>query len=396
MTKQLVSGFVAPGFEPVREAFEAHFGQNDGLGSAVAIRVNGVPIVDLWGGVAREDSEEPWVETTPSVVFSVTKGLLALLAARLVQDGTVDYDAPVTDYWPEFGEAGKARTLVRDLLSHRSGLSATRETLHHADILDWSRMISVLEAQEPLWEPGAAHSYHSLTYGWLVGEVIRRVSGQSVGEHFASRLASPLGADAWIGCPEDVLPRVALLRSRPDAAAAADYTAHQSEEQRYWDERSATLGDALPPALVAPDGGFNRDDVRRAEIPGAGGIATARALAAIWSSAVVETDGNDRFLTDPTLDRATQTASDGPMYFGGAAPYPRWGMGFHLTTPGIRPYLGQGCFGHDGAGGQIVFADRASKVGFAYLTNLMREGTDYRGSSLVAALDGCLRNGATA
>ncbi len=385
MTTSETHGFTAPGFERVADVFAEKLALCDGLGAALAVRVGGETVVDLWGGIADERTGAAWKKDTATVVFSTTKGLTSLLAARLAEEGRLDYDAPVAEYWPEYAQAGKAGTLVRHLLSHRAGLSALREDISTARLIDWNTMVGVIERAEPLWEPGTGHNYHSLTFGWLVGEVLRRITGKTVGEYFRDAVTDPLGADAWIGLPADRAERVAHIRFRANPAAAAQERAGQTADEVYWDDRSTTFGGALPLELVSASGGFNAPDVRAAEMPGAGGIATARALAAIWSSAVTTTDGL-RLINDDTLALVAGVQSQGRPVFGAPPPYGAWGMGFQLSTPPQRPYLGPRSIGHDGAGGQIGFADPDHGVGFAYISNLMREGEDDRGSALVEAV----------
>jgi CubicO group peptidase (beta-lactamase class C family) len=165
-----VHGHVAAGFEAVGDAYAAAFEGRPLMGAALAVRHRGELVVDLWGGIADDRDGSPWERDTASVVFSCTKGLMAILAARLVEEGRLDYDAPVAEYWPEFAQAGKSGVLVRHVLAHQSGLSAPRRPWTLTDALDWTRATTALAAQEPLWEPGAGHAYHALTHGWLVGE----------------------------------------------------------------------------------------------------------------------------------------------------------------------------------------------------------------------------------
>ncbi|PPF15065.1 MULTISPECIES: serine hydrolase domain-containing protein [unclassified Rathayibacter] len=381
-----VHGVVEPGFEGVRDAFAEAV--RPGSGAAVAVRLHGRPVVDLWAGEAG--AEEPWREDTLSVVFSCTKGLVSLLAARLVQEGLLDYDARVADYWPEFAAAGKADVRVQDLLAHRAGLSAPRLPLTTADLADWDLVAGRLAEQEPLWEPGTGYAYHPITHGWLIGEVIRRVTGRSVGAAFQERIAGPVGAEAWIGLPASEQGRVATMLVGP---TLAELTAAQAAARTPgvvdWGERAMTLGGALPVELVGPGTGFNDPVLQAAEIPGAGGIGSARALAAIWSAAFTETDGV-RLLEDATIERATAPLSSGPPVWPVPGPWPAWGCGFQLGTD-ARRYLTPSGFGHDGAGGQVAFADPDAGVGFAFLTNRMEGVGDVRATRVVEALATALR-----
>lgn len=385
-----VQGDVAPGFERVADAFAASFDGKPDMGGALAVRHNGATVVDLWGGVADERTRRPWRDDTLSVIFSCTKGLVSILAARLAQEGRLDYWAPVADYWPEFAAAGKGEVRVKDLLAHRSGVSAPRDALTVDQITDWHTVVERLAAQEPLWKPDTGYAYHAITHGWLVGEVIRRITGKSVGRYFSDLVASPLQVDAWIGLPPDLHDRVAHMQVGP---TLAQLTLQQSAARVPgaidWSDRAMTLGGALPPELIGTEAGFNSSPVRAAEIPGAGGIATARALAAIWSATIVETDGL-RLLDESTIEQATVVQTEGAPVWDVPGPWPRWGMGFQLDSE-ARRYLTDRGFGHDGAGGQSAFADPGAGIGFAFLTNQMEAIADDRATSIIDALRAALK-----
>jgi len=377
-------GEIASGYETVREAFAAAFAGLPTMGAALAITRNGEPVVDLWGGVADARTGQAWTRDTATVIFSCTKGLVSILAARLVQEGRLDYDAPVAEYWPEFAHAGKGGALVRHVLAHRAGLSAPREDLTSADLVDWNAVTASLARQEPLWEPGSGYAYHSITHGWLVGEIVRRITGESVGEYFARTIAQPLGADVWIGLPETHASRVAHLTVGASLRALTEQQTRDAMPGVDWNRRAMTLGGALPAELVSDDAGFNDPALRAAEIPGAGAIATARALANVWSSTITSTSGV-RVLDDATLESALAVQSDGEPVFPVPAPWPRWGMGFQLDSD-ARRYLSAGSFGHDGAGGQVAFADPGTGIGFAFLTNQMEAIDDVRATRIVDAV----------
>lgn len=272
----------------------------------------------------------------------------------------------------------------RGLLVHR-GVSAPRLPLTRDDILDWDTVVDRLAAQEPLWEPGSGYAYHAITHGWLVGEVIRRVTGLSVGEYFRESIAGPLGVEAWIGLPAAERDRVATMLVGPTLAElSALQAAARTPGVVDWAEQAMILGGALPHELVGPGAGFNDPAVQAAEIPGAGGIASARSLAAIWSAAIVETDGV-RLLEAATVAEATVPLSSGPPVWEVPGPWPAWGMGFQLGTA-ARRYLTPSGFGHDDAGGQVAFADPGADVGFAFLTNRMEGVGDVRATRVVDAL----------
>ncbi|MGV8832297.1 MAG: serine hydrolase domain-containing protein [Devosia sp.] len=377
-----LSGSVEPGFEPVAEAFAAGFEGRDAMGAALHVVIEGQSVINLWAGVADQRSGRAWFADTPSVIFSCTKGLVSILAARLVQEGRLDYDAPVSTYWPEFAAAGKADVTVGQALAHQAGLSAPRDDLSEDDIVDWDRMVSVLAAQEPLWQPGSGYAYHALTHGWVAGEIVRRVSGLSVGRYFEELITKPLGVDAWIGLPDAVDDRAAHLQVSPPLSAL--WAGEAKKPAPNWPFKAMTLGGALPADLVTADGGFNKQRIRAAEIPGAGGLASAEALATIWSATVVPTRGV-RLLEPAVVAAATRTRSAGVSVFGGEPPYSRWGCGFQLDSE-ARRYISDGCFGHDGAGGQVGFADPLRRIGFGYVTNWMMGPEDLRATRILDAL----------
>jgi CubicO group peptidase (beta-lactamase class C family) len=384
-----IEGQVDAGYEAVAQAFASGFDQRPTMGAALAVRVGGKQVVSLWGGVADDRDSTPWIHGTASVIFSCTKGLMSILLARLVEERRLDYDAPVVRYWPEFGDAGKVRTTVRQLVSHKAGLSAPQRDWSITDILDWNAATRMLAAQAPLWAPGSGYAYHALTHGWLTGELVRRIAGKSPGQYFAELATGPLGAPAWIGLPPAHRGPVAHLQVAPDLAALwKDEAARETGDRPNWGYRAMTLGNALPPALVTTDGGFNDPRIREAEIPGAGGIATADALAAIWSATVCDTQGV-RLLKPDTVKVATQVETSGPPVFDPVPPYSRWGMGFQLDSESRR-YLTASSFGHDGAGGQVGFADPVHDVGFGYVTNWMEGAGDLRATSIIDALRGVL------
>lgn len=375
----VISGEVDDGFARVADAFAAVVDRNRDMGAALCVYFDGRPVVDLWGGTADARNHAPWMKDTVNVLFSCTKGLVSILAAQLVAEGRLDYEAPVAEYWPAFAQAGKQQTKVRHLLSHQAGLSAPRLRLTVDDILDWEKVVRVLAEQEPLWPPGEGHAYHALTHGWLVGELIRRVTGRSPGEQFAEAIARPLGADAWIGLPCSEDRRAAYLTVADSLARQTDGAAEDD-----WSMRATTLGGALPPTLAGCDAGFNDPRLWHAEIPAAGGIADARSLARIWSATVRETAGV-RLLDEATRSLAMRPQSEGEPVFAVPPPWSRWGMGFQLDSPARRYLTGRG-FGHDGAGGQVGFAEPDLGLGFAFVTNWMEGIGDNRATSIIDAL----------
>src|ERR1700704_550686 len=201
MIQAPVGGSVESGFEPVQEAFAANFERYGEVGAACCVHLHGRRVVDLWGGATAPGGSEPYTADTLQMVWSSTKGVVAIAAHMLAQEGKLDFDAPVAEYWPEFAINGKAKIPVRWLFTHQAGLAAIDRPLSLDDLLPWTPVVEALEGQQPLWEPGSAHGYHTLTYGWLAGEVIRRIAGQTVGTFVAERIARPLIAEFWIGLP---------------------------------------------------------------------------------------------------------------------------------------------------------------------------------------------------
>ncbi|MFT4280584.1 serine hydrolase domain-containing protein [Microbacterium sp.] len=381
-----VHGKATPRFIPVVEAFADSTVGRPG-GGALAIRVDGAPVVDVWGGSADTGGEQSWDRDTATVVFSCTKGVVSLLVARLIQEGRIALDGRVADYWPEFAQAGKSDITVRDLLAHRGGLAALRQDIDLDTALDGERMSALLAEAEPLWEPGTQWGYHALTFGWLAGELVRRVTGLSVDAYLRQLVREPLGADFWIGVPEQARSRVARLVPDPHPLPVPADPTVTAEDMR-WMERTMTLGGAFPAQLVGDRVGFDDPRVQAAQIPGAGGVGTARALASLWSATVVSTDGV-RLLDDDVTSEMSAVRSEGQPVWGGAGPFPRWGAGF-MRTSEVREFLTDRSFGHDGAGGQVAFADPEHRVGFGYVTNLIRGGGDERGTSIVRALRSAL------
>ena len=207
-------GVAAPGFERVADAFAENFEKSGEVGAACCVYVDGQPVVDLWGGLANRDEARAWRRDTIVITFSSTKGPTAVCANKLIQEGRLDPDAPIAQYWPEFAANGKAKIPVRWALSHRAGLAAVDGTLTLDDVFGWDRVVEAIAAQAPNWEPGTAHGYHARSYGWIVGEIIRRVTGESMGQYFAREVAKPLDLDFYVGLPASVEARVATLYPR--------------------------------------------------------------------------------------------------------------------------------------------------------------------------------------
>ncbi|MFB9178056.1 serine hydrolase domain-containing protein [Dactylosporangium sucinum] len=372
----VISGTVAPGYEPVRDAFLANFATRAEIGAAVSVYRHGREMVRLWGGLADPDAGRPWREDTLQPVYSATKSAPAACAHLLVQRGQLDLAAPVAEYWPEFAAAGKRGVPVRWLLSHQAGLPVLDRPVPLADALAWAPVVAALAAQAPAWEPGTAHGYHALTYGWLVGEVVRRVSGRTVGTYFADEIGKPLGLDFWIGLPETEHHRVGRLVQQPvsETPPAELLTA-------YTDPASLTVR-----SMIATDPPLDLADPRTwtAEIPAVNGICTAAALARFYAALIGEVDGV-RILDPASLAAATREQASGIDRV--LLTPTRPALGFGLPVPG-QPWWSPTAFGFPGHGGSLGYADPATGTAFAYVTNGLRVSlsADPRVTALVESL----------
>lgn len=377
-----IDGVVQRGFEPVREAFAANFERHGEVGAACCVYLHGRPVVDIWGGATAPGDAPPYTDTTLQMLASATKGALAVCALRLAERGELDLDAPVASYWPEFGAEGKRDIPVRWLLSHRAGLPELGEPLTLEQILAWAPAVEALEGQRPSWEPGTAHGYHPLTFGWLVGELLARITGRTCSAVIHDEVSGPLGLDLRLGLPESEMHRVAPLLLPPPPPAGADP-----------DPLSALLADPASVAhraFLVPQGLFGRVNDRAlwaAPIPAANGMGTARALARMYAACLHEIDGV-RLLHPDTVAAARATESHGPDRVVGYET--RYGLGFQLSFP-LRPAAGPGSFGHYGLGGTVGFAHPDLGLAFGYVVNQMLPGgrVDPRSAALVAAVRSC-------
>jgi CubicO group peptidase (beta-lactamase class C family) len=372
-------------FERVREVFAENFRTRDEVGAAVAVAIDGQLVVDLWAGHHDRERTRAWQPDTLVNVYSTTKGVTALAAHRLVDEGKLDLDAPVAKYWPEFAQAGKGALPVRWLLSHRAGLPAVRKLLPNEALYDWEAMTSALAAETPWWTPGTAHGYHAVTFGWLVGEVVRRIAGKSLGAYVRDSFAQPLGLDFHIGLAEREHARVAdiLQQVPPDPTGEAAQLFARSIADP---EGVTARAFANPPSMLL---GPNLPAWRSAEIPGANGHGTARALATLYGRVAL---GDGSVISPDAIERCRTEQSHGDDLVLGVRT--RFGLGFMLrqeSHAGGR-CLGAGAFGHPGAGGSLAFADPEQRLGFGYVMNRMgpRILLDDRAIALVEALNGCL------
>jgi CubicO group peptidase (beta-lactamase class C family) len=356
-------------FARVRDVFAEGFPTRNEVGAAVALTVGGRPVVDLWGGHADQARTRPWRQNTIVNVYSTTKGMAALCLHRLVDQGRVDLDAPVARYWPEFAAAGKETLPVRHLLGHRAGLAAVRHLLPNEALFDWDAMVSALAAETPWWEPGSAHGYHAVTFGWLVGEVVRRVTGKSVGTYFRDEIAGPLGMDFHIGLADREHERVAEMSTIPLPEPGAEGL--QLGMVIMSDPEGLSARAFMNPPSIA--WGVNIPEWRRAEIPGANGHGDARSLARVYGALACGGQANGtRVLSREGVARCHAELSYGPDLVLQLST--RFGHGFMLSQPGVADgTFGPNplAFGHPGAGGSLGFADPDAVIGFGYVMNRM-------------------------
>ncbi|MGO9560035.1 MAG: serine hydrolase domain-containing protein [Acidimicrobiales bacterium] len=358
-------------FEQVRQAFEANFDQGLDVGASAAVFLDGEPVVDLWGGYVDEEKTEPWQEDTIINVWSTTKTMTALCALMLADRGEIDFHAPVAKYWPEFAAAGKEGVEVRHLMSHTAGLSGWEEPIELADLYDWEKATSLLAAQEPWWEPGSASGYHAVTQGYLVGEVVRRVSGRSVGQFFAEEVAGPLGADFFIGTPPEADSRVAPVIAPTELPTVAEM-----------DPGSVALRTFMNPVLDATASWTV--PWRRAEIPAAGGHGNARSVAGVHSVLACGGEARGvRLLSPAGCEAIFEEQSNGPDLVLGQPI--RFGMGFGLSGE-LMPVGPHTCF-WGGWGGSVIVIDLDTRLSVAYVMNRMESGLvgDPRGGAIVMA-----------
>jgi CubicO group peptidase (beta-lactamase class C family) len=353
-----IQGVCDPKFGEVREEFERNFSERGDVGASVCVAVEGETVVDLWGGIADPETATPWQEDTITVVMSMTKAATALCAHILADRGDLDIDQPVAYYWPEFAQNRKERITVRMLLNHQAGLPGFREPIPAGKPYDWEYMVARLAAERPFWEPGRQYAYHSVTFGWLVGEVVRRVSGTSLGTFFREEVAEPLGLDFWIGLPLSEVPRAVRLLPRLEPATEVIGVA---------DLREAVVSSGID----EPVEWWNTPQAYAAELPASGGITNARAAAYMYAAlSLGGTRDGVRLVRPETVERMSRVQSLLVADALGDITAP-FGLGFMLASPASG--FPRTRFGHDGAGGSRGFADPAARLAFGYVMNQMSE-----------------------
>ncbi len=386
-----VQGTIEPGFEALRDLLEEQFAKGEHIGAGVSVYHHGRKVVDVWGGLANEDTKKPWERDTMAVSYSTTKGLTATCIHVLADRGIVDYQAPVAKYWPEFAQNGKEKITVFHLLTHQAGMTSVPEGMYGADLFDWERVIHALEKQAPAWVPGEESGYHALTFGFLVGEVVRRASGKSIGAFLRDEVCTPLGIadEMFIGAPESVEPRIAKLKNRMTITPEMIKQFQEAQATQSADTtlRARAMG-------MSPDGAPREDSLdtpagHRAEVPAVSGIMTARALARVYACLgnYGELDGV-RLMSDATVRTMSKQQTYRPdrilvMPIG-------WAMGY--MTGGTEGWP-QGprvtSFGHAGLGGSIGLCDPEIEMAFGFTTNAL--AMDLIGYGRTAALAGAAR-----
>jgi CubicO group peptidase (beta-lactamase class C family) len=364
-----ISGNFAERFQPVADALSHSIDEGLDIGASVAVMLDGELVVDIWGGHTDVEQTQPWQEDTIVNVFSTTKTMTALSALILADRGELKFDAPVESYWPEFAEAGKQHVEVRHLLGHTAGLSGWSEPLATEDLADWDKCTSLLAAQEPWWEPGTAPGYHAITQGYLVGEVVRRITGQTLGQFFADNVAAPLTADFHIGTPAELDARVAPLIPPPDSGLLPELS----------EIGLRSLTNPLVTGETSSETWW-----RRAEIPAANGHGNASSVATIQSAISHRGEVNGvQLLSSAGVEALFAEQANGQDLVLGVPL--RYGLGYGLASATMP--MGPRSCAWGGYGGSLVLSDLDARLTVAYVMNRMEPGVlgDKRGASFVMA-----------
>ena len=379
-----IQGYFDLKFEALRDAFAALFDEPQERGMALCVQVGGETVVDLWAGVADKEGQQAWHSDTILNLFSCTKTFAAVTALQLVGEGKLELDAPVARYWPEFAAAGKDKITLRHLLSHQAGLPALREMLPAEALYDWHAMTTALAAEQPWWPLGEGHGYAPITYGWLVGEVLRRVEGRGPGESIVARTAKPLGLDFHVGLADEEFDRVAIISRGKgnfgDAAAQRLLKTMMSEPAAM-----STRAFTNPPSIMTST---NKPEWRRMQQPAANGHGNARSLAGFYSGLLDGQLLESELLAELTREHAV--GEDKTLLT-----RTRFGLGCMLDQPEVANAtygMGPRAFGHPGAGGSIGFADPERDVAFGFVTNNLGPFVlmDPRAQKLARLLADCL------
>lgn len=368
-------------FEPLKRAFLHNFSEHGETGAACAVFHRGRCVLDIWAGHVDVSKSQAWSRDTIQLVFSAAKGVTTIALLTLVDEGTLDLDAPIARYWPEFGRHGKEQITVRQAMSHRAGLAALDAELTLEDIYAWQPVIEAIEEQRPNWPPGEFHGYHARTFGWILGEVLKRLTGVSVGTYLRERIAGPLGLDMWIGLPASELGRCARIIPPSSAIDVSELLGANSLTARVMNG---------PSGLFRYDEMWNSVELLQAEMPSSNLVTDARSLARLYSALSVPADaGSAPLVSAQTLKDACRERSEGPDKVILQETY--FASGFMLP-PTLAPASKPSAFGLPGAGGSLGFADPEHEIAFGYVTNTMRfdPDGDPRVEALLAVLYECL------
>jgi CubicO group peptidase (beta-lactamase class C family) len=380
-------GFVADGWSEVADAFAHNIDNREDIGAGVSVFHQGKCVVDIAGGFFDKEATKPYTLDTLQLVFSTTKGVVATAVAICVERGLLSYEEPVSLFWPEFAAHGKEHVTVAQLLSHQAGLYTVEGELSFEELLDWNTMVARLADTAPMFPVGSTHGYHAITFGWLAGELVRRVDGRNIGRFIAEEIANPLGGEIYVGLPAHLEPRVSPINTGWPRTATSAPAAPVQLPNKYLVSALSVNG------ALNVKGGFNRADLHAAEVPGANGIANARSLAAMYSATFTETEtsnGPVRLLNDDTRSKMTvQQTKDGEVDLC-LQTERTFAMGF--VTPSEKlAFDAPGSYGHAGAGGSVSFADPLRQMGFSYIMNRMKDSmfTDPRAVRLIEAASRC-------
>ncbi len=378
-----VQGEVSVGFEPVREAFVSNW-QRVEVGAGLTVYHGENKVVDLWGGTRDPAGTRSWQKDTLVNVYSTTKGLATIAIGVLADRGQLDFEARVVDYWPEFGAEGKGDVTVAQLLSHQAGLCGVTRKLSVEDLYDWEKMVSLLAAQKPLWELGTAVGYHAITWGYLPGELVRRITGRTLGQYFREEVARPLAADCYIGLPDSEMDRVADMIG-PNRARV------RPEPPQTPAEKPELYSVALENPLIRPYKDACSTAWRKAEIAAANGHASARGLARAYAPMACGGEWNGvRIISEAGIESVTRREVGDQIDLATGVSMRR-SRGFILNTAGAYG-PSERSFGHAGAGGSLGFADPVHHIAFGYAMNQMEPdvGATPRSRILVDAVYRCL------
>ncbi|WP_421950827.1 serine hydrolase domain-containing protein [Pelagibacterium sp.] len=365
-----IHGYIAPGYEAVRDQFTSNLRRPDDLGGAFSAVVDGATVVDLWGGIADPQRGVIWQEDTVAGILSGTKGLVAICLLKLIETGRLALDEAVATYWPEFAQNGKQDISVRQLVSHQAGLPGIEEPISPQEATNCTHMAELLSRQAPICRPGTQLYYHALSFGWLCGELVRRIDGRSVGRFFAEEVAAPLHLDIWVGLPEREKRRVATTEIDQALAIGSgiENADSLSEQVRWsiWENPQRYTGNPLP---------VNSAYWQEAEVPGSSGIGSARSLARLYGCLARggELDGV-RVLQPETINLGQSVLSIGLEPFIGKTM--AFGVGFQLQTKAQPFGPAEAAFGHTGAGGSVHGAWPNLRCGFSFVTNKLMGSAD--------------------